>query len=87
MYIRRVRTRAMSQRRKGRDLFDLYWALTPRSALPVSIDAVVDGFFRHDMNDEEIDAPRAGGGLIGGRPINVSFNIQRRNFSILCDAL
>ena len=49
----------MFQRRKGRDLFDLYWALTSRSALPVSIDAVADAFFRHYMREEETDAPRA----------------------------
>ena len=51
--------RAMFQRRKGRDLFDLYWALTARSALPVSIDAVVDAFFRRYMREEETDPPRA----------------------------
>ena len=31
-----TKMRALFQRRKGRDLFDLYWALSAQSALPVS---------------------------------------------------
>lgn len=53
-----TKLRAMFQRKKGRDLFDLYWGLTSRSALPVSIDEVV-GAFRHYMRDEETEVPRA----------------------------
>ncbi len=32
-----TKMRALFQRKKGRDLFDLYWALSAQSALPVSI--------------------------------------------------
>jgi len=53
-----TKLRAMFQRKKGRDLFDLYWALTSRSALPVSIDEVVDAFL-HYMREEETEVPRA----------------------------
>ncbi|HLB50190.1 MAG TPA: nucleotidyl transferase AbiEii/AbiGii toxin family protein [Anaerolineales bacterium] len=53
-----TKMRAMFQRKKGRDLFDLYWALSSRSALPVSIDEIVDAF-RHYMREEETVVPRA----------------------------
>lgn len=53
-----TKLRAMFQRRKGRDLFDLYWALTSRSALPVSIDEVVEAF-RYYMREEGTEVPRA----------------------------
>jgi predicted nucleotidyltransferase component of viral defense system len=39
-----TKMRALFQRKKGRDLFDLYWALTVRSALPVSVAAIIQAF-------------------------------------------
>lgn len=53
-----TKMRAMFQRRKGRDLFDLYWALTAPSTLPVSIDDVVDAF-QHYMLEEGTRVARA----------------------------
>jgi predicted nucleotidyltransferase component of viral defense system len=53
-----TKMRALFQRKKGRDLFDLYWALTTRSALPVSVDDVVLAF-QHYMRDEHTRVPRA----------------------------
>lgn len=53
-----TKMRAMFQRRMGRDLFDLYWALTSPSTLPVSIDDVVDAF-QHYMREEGTQVARA----------------------------
>lgn len=53
-----TKMRALFQRRKGRDLFDLYWALTTESALPVKVDDVVSAF-QHYMRDEGTKVPRA----------------------------
>jgi predicted nucleotidyltransferase component of viral defense system len=53
-----TKMRALFQRKKGRDLFDLYWALTSRSALPVSVDDVVAAF-QHYMREEDTRVPRA----------------------------
>jgi predicted nucleotidyltransferase component of viral defense system len=39
-----TKMRALFQRRKGRDLFDLYWALSVRSALPVSVAEILQAF-------------------------------------------
>ena len=50
--------RALFQRKKGRDLFDLYWSLTSPSALPVSVDDVVSAF-QHYMREEGTRVPRA----------------------------
>ena len=53
-----TKMRALFQRRKGRDLFDLYWALTTESALPVKVDDVVSAF-QHYMREEGTKVPRA----------------------------
>lgn len=39
-----TKMRALFQRRKGRDLFDLYWAFTAQSVLPLAHDGVVAAF-------------------------------------------
>jgi predicted nucleotidyltransferase component of viral defense system len=39
-----TKMRALFQRKKGRDLFDLYWALSVQSALPVSIAQILQAF-------------------------------------------
>jgi hypothetical protein len=39
-----TKMRALFQRKKGRDLFDLYWALSVRSALPVSVAEILQAF-------------------------------------------
>jgi predicted nucleotidyltransferase component of viral defense system len=46
-----TKMRALFQRKKGRDLFDLYWALTARSALPVSAAEILKAF-DHYMHAE-----------------------------------
>jgi predicted nucleotidyltransferase component of viral defense system len=53
-----TKMRALFQRRKGRDLFDLYWALSTESALPVKVDDVVSAF-QHYMREEGTKVPRA----------------------------
>jgi predicted nucleotidyltransferase component of viral defense system len=53
-----TKMRALFQRKKGRDLFDLYWALTTQSALPVSADDIVSAF-QHYMREEDTHVPRA----------------------------
>jgi predicted nucleotidyltransferase component of viral defense system len=53
-----TKMRAMFQRRKGRDLFDLYWAITAQSATPVSVPDIIAGF-EHYMRDEGSHVPRA----------------------------
>jgi predicted nucleotidyltransferase component of viral defense system len=53
-----TKMRALFQRRKGRDLFDLYRALTTESALPVKVDDVVSAF-QHYMREEGTKVPRA----------------------------
>jgi predicted nucleotidyltransferase component of viral defense system len=53
-----TKMRALFQRKKGRDLFDLYWALTTQSALPVTVDDVVSAF-QHYVREEDTRVPRA----------------------------
>lgn len=53
-----TKMRATFQRKKGRDLFDLYWALTAQSALPVDTAQVLDAF-RHYMKEESTTVPRS----------------------------
>jgi len=43
---------------QGRDLFDLYWALTTESALPATVDDIVSAF-QHYMSEEDTKVPRA----------------------------
>jgi predicted nucleotidyltransferase component of viral defense system len=52
-----TKMRALFQRKKGRDLFDLYWALTVRSALPVSVPEMLQAF-DHYMKAEGDLVPR-----------------------------
>jgi predicted nucleotidyltransferase component of viral defense system len=53
-----TKMRALFQRKKGRDLFDLYWALTTESLLPVTVDDIVSAF-QHYMREEDTKVPRA----------------------------
>jgi len=52
-----TKMRAMFQRRRGRDLFDLYWALT-KSESPIDPTAVIESF-QHYMKQEGTKAGRA----------------------------
>ena len=52
-----TKMRAMFQRRRGRDLFDLYWALT-KSESPIDPSAVIESF-QHYMKQEGTKARRA----------------------------
>jgi predicted nucleotidyltransferase component of viral defense system len=52
-----TKMRAMFQRRRGRDLFDLYWALT-KSKSPIDPAAVIESF-QHYMKQEGTSAHRA----------------------------
>ena len=52
-----TKMRAMFQRKRGRDLFDLYWALT-KSASPVDPPAIIESF-QHYMKQEGTTAGRA----------------------------
>jgi predicted nucleotidyltransferase component of viral defense system len=52
-----TKMRAMFQRTRGRDLFDLYWALT-KSPLPVDPAAIIASF-EHYLNQEGTKAGRA----------------------------
>jgi len=52
-----TKMRAMFQRKRGRDLFDLYWALT-KSASPVDPSAIIESF-QHYMKQEGTKAGRA----------------------------
>lgn len=52
-----TKMRAMFQRKRGRDLFDLYWALT-KSAKPVAPAAIIESF-QHYMKLEGTTAGRA----------------------------
>jgi len=52
-----TKMRAMFQRKRGRDLFDLYWALT-KSPIPVDPSAVIASF-QHYLKQEETTAGRA----------------------------
>jgi predicted nucleotidyltransferase component of viral defense system len=52
-----TKMRAMFQRKRGRDLFDLYWALT-KSPNPVDPSAIVESF-QHYMKQEGTKAGRA----------------------------
>ena len=49
--------RAMFQRRRGRDLFDLYWALT-KSTSPIEPAGIIESF-QHYMKQEGTKAGRA----------------------------
>jgi predicted nucleotidyltransferase component of viral defense system len=51
-----TKMRAMFQRKRGRDLFDLYWALT-KSATPVDPSGVIESF-QHYMEQEGTKAGR-----------------------------
>jgi predicted nucleotidyltransferase component of viral defense system len=51
-----TKMRAMFQRKRGRDLFDLYWALT-KSATPVEPAGIIESF-QHYMKQEGTKAPR-----------------------------
>jgi predicted nucleotidyltransferase component of viral defense system len=53
-----TKMRAMFQRRRGRDLFDLYWALT-KSTSPVDPSGIIESF-QHYMQQEGTQAGRAG---------------------------
>lgn len=52
-----TKMRALFQRRRGRDLFDLYWALTTPSATPVAPSKVIAAF-QHYMTLEGTSVPR-----------------------------
>jgi predicted nucleotidyltransferase component of viral defense system len=52
-----TKMRAMFQRRRGRDLFDLFWALT-KSERPIDPSAVIESF-QHYMKQEGTRAKRA----------------------------
>ena len=52
-----TKMRAMFQRKRGRDLFDLYWALT-KSTRPVNPPAIIESF-QHYMKQEGTKAGRA----------------------------
>jgi predicted nucleotidyltransferase component of viral defense system len=52
-----TKMRAMFQRKRGRDLFDLYWALM-KSAKPVDPAAIIESF-QHYMKQEGTKASRA----------------------------
>jgi predicted nucleotidyltransferase component of viral defense system len=52
-----TKMRAMFQRKRGRDLFDLYWALT-QSTGPVDPSGVIESF-EHYMKEERTKAGRA----------------------------
>ena len=53
-----TKMRALFQRKNGRDLFDLYWALTSQSVMPVSVQGIVAAF-EHYMDDEDTRVPRS----------------------------
>jgi hypothetical protein len=52
-----TKMRAMFQRKRGRDLFDLYWALT-KSTSPIEPAGIIESF-QHYMKQEGTKAPRA----------------------------
>ena len=52
-----TKMRAMFQRKRGRDLFDLYWALT-KSTSPVAPSGIIESF-QHYMKQEGTKAGRA----------------------------
>ncbi|ROH85419.1 nucleotidyl transferase AbiEii/AbiGii toxin family protein [Pseudomethylobacillus aquaticus] len=52
-----TKMRALFQRTRGRDLFDLYWALT-QSPVPVSPTKIIDAF-QHYMRQEQSQTGRA----------------------------
>ena len=53
-----TKMRATFQRKKGRDLFDLYWAITAITALPIDTAKVIDAFI-HYMGEESTTVPRS----------------------------
>lgn len=52
-----TKMRALFQRRRGRDLFDLFWALSAPSAMPVNPDGILEAF-RHYMAIEGTEVLR-----------------------------
>lgn len=52
-----TKMRALFQRKKGRDLFDLYWALSTQSVLPVSVREILRAF-DHYMQAEGASVAR-----------------------------
>lgn len=52
-----TKMRALFQRKRGRDLFDLYWALT-QSPTPVAPSAIIESF-QHYLKQEKTTAGRA----------------------------
>ena len=46
-----TKMRALFQRKKGRDLLDLYWALTTESALPVKVDDIVPALHKRRRHE------------------------------------
>ncbi|GGC99443.1 nucleotidyl transferase AbiEii/AbiGii toxin family protein [Undibacterium terreum] len=52
-----TKMRALFQRKKGRDLFDLYWALAQNTTEPVNGVDVIK-CFQHYMNEEKTTVPR-----------------------------
>jgi predicted nucleotidyltransferase component of viral defense system len=54
-----TKLRALFQRRRGRDLFDLFWALSVPSPMPVDASQVIDAF-QHYMDMEGSKVPRQG---------------------------
>jgi predicted nucleotidyltransferase component of viral defense system len=53
-----TKMRALFQRRRGRDLFDLYWAFTASGAVPVDANRIIESF-EHYMRIEGTTVPRA----------------------------
>jgi len=53
-----TKMRALFQRKKRRDLFDLYWALTVPTAMPVRPKDMIAAF-QHYMRDEKTVVPRS----------------------------
>lgn len=53
-----TKMRAMFQRKRGRDLFDIYWALTAPAVRPADVGRVLDAF-AHYMVAEGTAVPRA----------------------------
>lgn len=51
-----TKMRALFQRKKGRDLFDLYWALSAQSAVPVSVAEILQAFDHYMQAEGELVA-------------------------------
>ena len=63
-----TKMRAMFQRRRGRDLFDLFWALT-KSDIPIDPSAVIQSF-EHYIKQEGPSASRTLRDPVGHTPPN-----------------